>query len=297
MKLTTVVYYVINLFQCCPTVIKPPCPPCKPEDNKPCTCDERKPLLARPKPHHHHSGGSHGGSSSASATSSFDSQSSSSSTSSSSSSTSSSSSYSSYTSTTIVSGDSNEGWSAAGYSFSGISCSMCGYTIPCSDSRCAGCFLSSSVTTSVTGYTCSSCDGTMTGQCGGCYLGSITGYSYSKYMCGTCASSSASGSCSGCSSSLVACNVCNSSNGECYGCASQSEKTTMGVTGLVACSFAVGAAIAAIAVGNRNRPVVTTAGHPLHGIVQKRMGLFRNFAKSSFQKPQPVDQDATYTLA
>jgi hypothetical protein len=71
----------------------------------------------------------------------------------------------------------------------------------------------------------------------------------------------------------------------------------MSVTGLVACSFAVGAAIAAIAVGNRNRPVVTSKGHPLNGIVQKRMGLFRNFAKSNFQKPMPAEHDANYSLA
>ncbi len=34
----------------------------------------------------------------------------------------------------------------------------------------------------------------------------------------------------------------------------------------------------------------------LHGIVQKRMELFRNFAKSNFQKPPPAKHDATYSL-
>jgi len=68
----------------------------------------------------------------------------------------------------------------------------------------------------------------------------------------------------------------------------------MGVTGLVACAAAVGAAIAAIAVGQRNRPVATSTAHPLHGIVQKRMSLFRNFANNkfvNFQRPPRPEAD------
>ena len=145
---------------------------------------------------------------------------------------------------------------------------------------------------SSTGTLCTQC--TSSADCCGCIKGSDTGWSSSFVMCSTCDSSSTE--CTGCSASGVACSVCTTEDGNCSGCNSQEDKNAVGMTGLLFCSLAVGATIAAAAVGQRNRPVKTSTSHPLHGVVQKRMSLFRNFANNKFvnfqRPPRAGEQNA-----
>jgi hypothetical protein len=63
----------------------------------------------------------------------------------------------------------------------------------------------------------------------------------------------------------------------------------MTIMGMVGVAAAVGAAIAAIAVGQKGRAVATeNKSHPLNGVLQKRINMFQKFADNKFDDvPRP----------
>jgi len=75
-----------------------------------------------------------------------------------------------------------------------------------------------------------------------------------------------------------------------YSAVPTAAATTMTVLGMVAAAAAIGAAIAAIAVGQRGRKVATPeAEHPLNGVLKKRINMFQKFAGPKFNDvPRPL---------